>query len=179
MLTSPTLHIDNLLLRPFVNEDAAAFAQAARESTPTVGLWMPWCHANYTEQEALDWFASCRQGLENGSAYEFGVFTYDGSELLGGAGLNMISKLHAYSNLGYWVRQSHQRRGIAFNCVKVLREFAFENLKLNRIEIVVAVGNETSAGVARRSGATLECVAKNRLVLHSNPVAASIYSITP
>jgi ribosomal-protein-serine acetyltransferase len=174
-----TLHIDNLLLRPFVNEDAAAFAQATRESVTTVGLWMPWCHANYTEQDALDWFTSCRQGLESGSAYEFGVFTENGSELLGGAGLNMISKLHAYCNLGYWVRQNSQGLGIAPKCVQALKDFAFNTLNLHRLEIVVAVGNQRSANVARKSGATLECVAKNRLVVENIPVAASIFSITP
>lgn len=174
-----TLHADGLLLRPFNDDDAAAFAHAVRESAETVGRWMPWCHAAYSEQDALDWFAVCRQGLKAGSAYEFGVFTEDDAEFLGGVGLNMISKLHSYSNLGYWMRQTRQGQGIATRCVKALQSFAFETLQFHRLEIVVALGNEPSASVARKSGALLECVARNRLVIRNIPVAASIFSITP
>ncbi len=54
------LSFEGLCLRPLEDRDAPAFAQAARESWATVGPWLPWCHADYTEEEALAWFASCR-----------------------------------------------------------------------------------------------------------------------
>jgi RimJ/RimL family protein N-acetyltransferase len=172
-----TIISNGLLLRPFEGRDAPDFTMAARESAESVGRWMPWCHAGYADKDALEWFAVCRQGREAKTAYEFGIFSEDGAEFLGGAGLNEIKKQHAICNLGYWVRASKQRQQIATRCVQVLSRYAFDNLALNRVEIVVAVGNGPSDAVARKSGATFECVARNRLLIQGVPVAASVFSL--
>ncbi|MBW8363385.1 MAG: GNAT family N-acetyltransferase [Rhizobium sp.] len=182
-MTVPNIAVNResagLLLRPFEERDAAEFAQAVRESVESVGPWMPWCHAEYSQTDALEWFKTCHHDAAAGTAYEYGVFSKDGNEFLGGAGLNLIVRQHGYCNLGYWVRQSQQRRGVASACVAVLSEVGFRELKLHRIEIVVAVGNEPSAGVARKAGATLECIARNRLLLKGKPVDASVFSLVP
>ncbi len=175
------LHLDHqgLLLRPFADADATAFVAAVRESVATVGRWMPWCHEGYAEQDALDWFALCRDGLAAGSAHEFGLFDARDGELLGGAGLNFINPLHRMCNLGYWVRQSRQRQGVAGRAVQALAAHAFDALGLHRVEIVVASDNLPSHAVARTSGALWECTARNRLFLHGAPVAASVFSLVP
>ena len=167
------------LLRPFEDPDAPAFARAARESSGSVGPWLPWCHASYTEQEALDWFARCRAGELSGQAFEFGIFSTTDGELLGGAGLNEINPQHRLCNLGYWVRQSRQRQGIASGSARALAQFGFDSLQLQRIEIVAALGNEASAAVARKAGARLECVARNRLRIGDSAVAAMVFSLVP
>lgn len=167
------------MLRPFERADAEAFAVAARESHATVGRWMPWCHAGYTTDEARNWFEMCAQGLASRTGFEFGLFTEDGKELLGSAGLNHFNLDHNFCNLGYWVRQSRRRQGIALHAARALVDFGFYTLGLTRIEIVVAVGNEPSDALARKLGAVFECVARNRLMIGYTPVAASVYSLVP
>ena len=174
-----TITSRGLLLRPFEGRDAPAFTRAVRESAESVGHWMPWCHDGYTDKDALEWFGVCRQGREAQTAYEFGIFSEDGADFFGGAGLNQINRQHAICNLGYWVRTSMQRRQIATRCVQVLSQHAFDTLALHRVEIVVAVGNEPSKGVARKSGAAFECVARNRLLIRGASVPASVFSLVP
>lgn len=174
----PIIEFENLILRPFEDRDAPAMTAAALESVETVGRWMPWCQSSFSEQTALAWFARCRESLANGSAHEFGIFSTTG-ELLGGAGLNAINHDHRFCNLGYWVRQSAQRHGIALCTVRALAPYAFQSLGMQRVEIVVAVGNVASENVARKYGAMLECVARNRLYLHGHAVAASVFSMVP
>lgn len=41
-----------LVLRAFEDGDAESFAMAARESVDSVGRWIPWCHAAFSEQDA-------------------------------------------------------------------------------------------------------------------------------
>src|SRR5947207_627207 len=84
-----SIYATGFILRPFENRDASQFVQAVLESLQTVGAWMPWCHARYTEAEALDWFAACRRDRAAGTAFEFGVFSEDGNDFIGGAGLNL------------------------------------------------------------------------------------------
>ncbi len=168
---------DRLLLRPFDDGDAPAFAAAARESVATVGRWMPWCSEVYSEQDALDWFAACRAGAAAGTAHEFGIFDRETAAFIGGTGLNLINRQHLYCNLGYWVRQSRQGQGVAGRCVQALAAHAFSALGLRRVEIIVAEGNRPSEAVARKSGALLECVARQRLHIRGVSVPASVFSL--
>jgi ribosomal-protein-serine acetyltransferase len=168
-----------ICLRAYESADADMFAAVVRESVATVGRWMSWCHADFNSEHARDWFAVCDKGREEGTAYEFGIFSEDGKELLGGAGLNMISKLHNYCNLGYWVRQPVQGRGIASQAAMLLADAGFKQLGFHRIEIVAAEGNVASIAVAKKVGAHLECMARNRLVVGGVPVTAAVHALLP
>jgi RimJ/RimL family protein N-acetyltransferase len=170
---------EGICVRPFVPADAEGFACAARESARSVGRWMSWCHADFSVGEARAWFAICAAELAAGSAFELGIFAGDGGEVLGGIGLNHVIVEHKFCNLGYWVRASRQREGIATRAVRTMARFGFADLGLMRIEIVVAEGNVPSAGVARKAGALYEGLARNRLVVGGASVAAWMFSMVP
>ena len=57
---------------------------------------------------------------------------------------------------GYWVRQRYQGRGIATAAVQLLIQFAFKELKLTRMELVIRPENVASCRVAEKIGATFE-----------------------
>lgn len=174
-----SLWAGSFVLRPFEDTDAPSFAAAVCESTDTVGRWMPWAAADYTRAQALEWFAVCRRSREQGTGHEFGIFDVATDTLVGGAGLNQFNPLHGFCNLGYWVRESWQGRRAATSAALALVEFAFEQLLLTRVEIVVLTDNIASAATARTVGATFECIAKNRLKHHGEPRDASVFSVVP
>jgi ribosomal-protein-serine acetyltransferase len=170
---------DGLHIRPYVDADIEPFVAAARESVETVGAWMPWCVASYQPEDAKAWFDECAASLSARSAYDMGIFAADGTTLYGGIAVNQINWRWNLGNIGYWVRQSCQRRGIALRAVRAIAHFGFSYLKLTRLEIIVAVENAPSRGVAEKVGATFECIARNRLVLHEGPIDAAVYSLIP
>jgi RimJ/RimL family protein N-acetyltransferase len=178
-LKMQAIYFEGLVFREFEDSDATSFASAARESVETVGRWMPWCSATFSDQDALDWFQACRTSLALGSAFEFGIFSESTAEFIGGVGLNSINRQHLFCNLGYWVRQTHQRRGVASRSVRALVPHAFQAHGLRRVEIVVAEGNAPSKAVALKAGAQLECVARNRLHIHGVSVPATVFSLVP
>ena len=173
------LRIKQFLIRRYAESDAAAFAAAIRESQAVMGKWMPWAHGDYTEAEALSWFAHCTAEREKGTAYEFGIFHAGSQEFVGGCGLNQLNLMHGFCNLGYWVRASAQRQGAALSAIDGLSRHAFADLGLGRVEIVVAEGNEASMAVAEKAGARRECLARNRLKLHGEFTDAYVYSLVP
>jgi RimJ/RimL family protein N-acetyltransferase len=173
------LQAGRFVLRPFTAQDAPVFAAAVRESMDSVGQWMNWAHAAYTTDEALSWFAFCDAARVAGHAHEFGIFLPDGRTLAGGAGLNQFNTANAFCNLGYWVRASQQRQGVALAAVDALTRHAFASLKQSRVEIVVADGNLPSLGVAHKAGATHECLARKRLQLRGRAVDAHVFSLVP
>lgn len=115
---------------------------------------------------------------QSGEAYEFAMFD-SANEYVGGAGINQFNHLHNLASLGYWVRQSRQRCGLATAAVRILAKFGFETLGLTRIEIVAASENGPSRRVAEKAGAQFECLARNRLVILGAPLVAAVHSLVP
>lgn len=163
-------------IRAYESQDAQALWEAARESVGEVFPWLSWCHAQYSMAEAVQWIASRAALAAEGREYSFAIVGTDG-RFLGGCGLNQINRIHRFGNLGYWVRTSATRHGVATEAVRQAAEFAFRNTDLVRLEIVCAVGNERSQQVAERAGAVREGVLRHRLLLHGQPVDAAMYSL--
>ena len=166
-------------IRPFEKSDADNFVAAVRESVEGVGKWMDWCRADYSPDDAHTWIETCHQNSADGTAYEFALVDPDTGEFFGGAGVNQINTAHNFANVGYWVRQSRQRRGIATAALRLLIEFAFQELKLTRVELVIRPDNLPSRRVAEKVGATLESIARNRIISYGKPWEGAIYSLIP
>jgi len=169
----------DLCIRPFRKGDGPSFVAAALESLSTVGVWMAWCHERFTLKDAEAWFDACDQNLESGSAYDLGTFAVDGKQLLGGIAINQLNRRQNFGNIGYWVRQSCQRQGIATRAAQSIAEYGFGQLKLTRLEIVAPEHNAPSRRVAEKVGSVFECIARNRVMVHGKPQPAAIYSLVP
>ena len=160
-------------------DDGESLVEAAHESVLTVGAWLGWCQEGFSLADAESWFTVCDQNMEMGTAYDYGIFSRENNLLMGGIGINHVNREHNFANMGYWIRQSEQGRGIAYEAVKAITLFGFETLKLTRLEIVVAEGNIASRRVAEKSGAVFECIARNRLMVQGKPQSAAFYSLVP
>ena len=171
------LFADGMILRPFTRRDVPTFVEAVRESHTTVARWMNWWRSDYSRDDAKTWIAQAGKNLQEETCYELGIFTADGKIFLGSAGLNLFNREHNFCNLGYWVRESRQGQGIATRAARTLAGFGFRELKLARIEIVVAQDNLPSQRVAQKIGATFEGVARNRLTVAGRSHAAAVYSL--
>ena len=169
----------DVVIRPFVKTDAAAFVEAARESAASVGPWLAWCHAGYTLDEAHAWFLQCEHNLRSGFAYEYGLFDSESGSVLGGVAINLVNCEHNFANIGYWTRSSHQGRGIASQAARLMASYGFGELRFTRLEILAAEGNLASRRVAEKVGAVFEGLARNRLIIHGVAHAAAVYSLVP
>ena len=166
-------------LRQFRASDEAQFVMAVRESMSTVGLWMPWALPDYSIYDAREWFERCATMMDEGAAYDIGVFSPDGRELYGGVAINQIRREDNAGNLGYWIRQSQQHKGLASGAATMMACYGFHTLGLTRLEIVAVETNLASRAVAETIGAEFECIARNRLILRGRPVPAAVYSLVP
>lgn len=168
---------DRLCLRPWQACDAQALFDAARESTGSVGRWLPWCHAGYRAEDAVAWIAHCQSGWRASEHFAFPIFDADTGDLLGGIGLNQCNRLHRSANLGYWIRQSRQRQGIAVAAATLVTRFGFEQLGLIRIEIVALPDNHPSRRTAEKIGARFEAIARQRLWANGQAHDAAVYGL--
>jgi RimJ/RimL family protein N-acetyltransferase len=166
----------SISIRPYAPDSAEELFSAARESVQEVHPWLPWCHANYAIGEARSWIESQVSAFAKGEEHEFAIFGPSG-RYAGGCGINLIVQSQRRANLGYWVRSSEMGKGVAVAAVRLVATWAFQNTALERLEIVVAVGNTRSQRVAEKAGAVREGALRRRLFLHDTFHDAIMYSL--
>jgi len=137
---------------------------------------MPWAHDDYTLAEAEAWVSLQSQPFGEEGPFEFLMVDAEG-RLLGGCGVNQIDAANHRANVGYWVRSSAARRGVATEAVRELIAWAKANTDLHRLEILVAVGNVASVRVAEKIGGVREGVLRSRLLLHGEFHDAVLFSV--
>jgi ribosomal-protein-serine acetyltransferase len=144
--------METVSIRLLTDSDAEALYAAVRESHAEVSPWMVWCRADYSLFDAHGAFA-------------------------GVCGINHINTVDRFANLGYWCRTSLSHQGITPDAVRAVAAWAFANTELNRLEIIVAVGNYRSQRVAEKVGAHREGVLRKRMMVGGLPSHAVMFSI--
>jgi ribosomal-protein-serine acetyltransferase len=168
-----------ITLHQYQISDIDSVYEAVRESIPELVEWMPWCHPDYSIEESRTFIESQPDKWEKGEEYNFAISYNTGGLYLGGCGLRIIDRNVGIANLGYWVRTSQTNKGIATAATLLLARFAFNELRLPRVEIVVAVDNQASLRVAEKAGAIKEGILRNKLTKYVNPCDAVMFSLVP
>jgi ribosomal-protein-serine acetyltransferase len=177
MFSSIPLIDEELRLRPFQLGDSTGLHCAVKESLRELKPWMSWATDTYTELTAREYITIARARWNEGTFYAFAITHSE--EILGACTLSSIHSIYHFCNLGYWVRTSHRGQGIAGRAAKLAARFAFENLGLIRVEIVVALENQASLRVAEKIGAHDEGILLNRMVIGKSIYDAHMYSLLP
>lgn len=167
-------------IRPYQVEDAQALCDAVIESMPNVSRFLPWNIVNYTPQTARDWIETRPNAWQKADQYSFIIYNTQTGCFLGGLEIDHVDlQLHKCANLGYWVRTSELNKGIARVAASLGARFAFEELHLNRLEIIMDINNIPSRIVAEKIGAKQEGILRNRMRHHGVPHDAYMYSLLP
>jgi ribosomal-protein-serine acetyltransferase len=90
--------------------------------------------------------------------YDYVYTIWYKNNFAGLAGFKDTDAVNKKTEIGYWLAQPMQKKGIATRTVKKLVDFAFRNLNLNRIQIKVAKGNQRSSAIPKKLGFTFEGV---------------------
>ena len=168
---------DRIILKRYKPEFARLLFEAALESRGgEFSRWMPWCGENYSFDDSESFIKRSIEGWENQTEFIFAIFDRQNDDFLGGVGLNQFNKIHKFYNLGYWVRTSHQNRGIASEATRLLARASFEDLPINRLELLIAIENQASQKAAEKSGATREGILRQRLAIGSRIHDAAMFS---
>jgi len=170
---------DSILLRPYQEGDMNQVYEAVRESITELKPWMPWCHDDYSIEESKTFITSQPKEWESGTNYQFAIIDSSNGQYLGGCGINHINYNDRVVNLGYWVRTSRTRQGVATESTLLLVHFGFDRLNLNRIEILAAVDNKASQRVAEKAGAVREGILRNRNVIQDRINDTVVFSFIP
>ena len=94
-----------------------------------------------------------RDDRARGSALAFFIFELRSGALLGGVTLGNIRHGVAQSgHIGYWIGEKYAGQGFMVEAVQLLVAFAFDTLKLHRIEAACIPDNARSVRVLEKAG---------------------------
>jgi ribosomal-protein-serine acetyltransferase len=170
---------NGILLRAHNIGDIENRLSAVKESFADVNPWMPWGNVNYSTEYCKNWIELCEKNWNQDTDYQFAIIDAQDGVYLGGCGLSDINLTDKVAHMGYWVRSRSVKNGIATTAALLLADFGFHRVKLNRIEILVAVENQASQRVMEKTGARREGIMRNRLLLHDVVHDAVMFSLIP
>lgn len=170
---------ERLLLRGLKTFDAKYLLNAILQSTDCVKPWLTWCSAEFSLSDAEKWIQSSKLNWHSNSYYELGVFDRKSGELAGCVYLSSLDQNANMANLGYWIFGKYQQRGYAYEASMALIKYAFLDIKLTRLEIVIRPENNASIAMANKLGAKFECLARNRFVYNELITDGNVYSLIP
>jgi len=145
-----------LAIRAYWPGVAAAKFEAVNESMAEIGPSFSNWYEGIPLAEVAKHVQESVQAWQEGTWYDFAVTPADSDAYLGHAGLDHVDQGTGTTNVGYWVRSSQTGRGVATAAVRLLTQFAFEDLGLQRLELVITIGNQPSRRVAEKLEARCE-----------------------
>lgn len=151
---SLTLRGAGVTLRPPRPSDFKAWSELRFRSRDFLQPWEPaWPDDDLTRAAYKRRLAIYMREMEIGGAYPFFIFRDEDDALVGGVTLSNIRRGVAETGtLGYWIGQPYVRRGYATAAVRAICAFAFDRLKLHRVEAACLPSNAGSRGVLSNSG---------------------------
>lgn len=99
------------------------------------------------------------------------------NEVIGTIGFMWIEEEHASAEVGYSLSRPFWNRGIMTEALRAVIDYAFDELRLNRIEAQHETGNPASGAVMRKCGMQKEGVLRQRLMNKGRYVDTVIYAI--
>jgi len=115
------------------------------------------------------------QKFADNNGFETGIFYQN--ELIGMVGLHYIDQTNKATEIGYWLSNTMQGKGIMTRVVEYLVSYCFDELNLNRVVIRVAVENQKSRAIPQRLGFKEEGILREAQQIRGGSYDLAIYSM--
>jgi RimJ/RimL family protein N-acetyltransferase len=152
----PRVETPSFTLRVWSVEDAPLLREALAVSDAHLRAWTPWVVDGRVPGASLESrLAKHAEAFAARTEWVYGMFSPDGTAVLGGCGLYPRVGPGAIE-IGYWLSVLHTGRGLATEAAAVLTRLAFAAPAVERVEIRCDPRNVASARVPHRLGYRVE-----------------------
>jgi ribosomal-protein-serine acetyltransferase len=138
--------------------------------------WSNWLKNNdQTVDETEEWIRKNKLNFGSGLGYEIGIW-HEGN-MAGQIGYNYFDRENHRTEIGYWLGESFQGKGLITRACGALIDHSFDQLDIKRIEIRCCTENLKSRKIPEKLGFKLEGVARNAEWLHDRFCDLAIYAM--
>lgn len=170
-----TLHTPRISLRPFVDADAAALFEHARN--PNITRFTLWeAHRAISETQAfVGEYARLR--YREGMPEPYAITLPPDPNPIGSCGCFWASRPNQAMELGYWVAEPYWGRGIAVEACRALVTHVFREIGPERVQARVIAGNVGSCRVLEKLGFRYEGTFRSALYRRDRFEDLLIYAV--
>ncbi len=165
---------DGIHLHPFAEADAEELHALIEANRGQLRRWLSWAAAQ-TFEDTLGFIHRCEEQVAANDGFQAAI-VIDGA-IAGTIGYVGVNWQHRSTNLGYWLGEQHQGKGMMTQAVRALVDHALLVWDLNRVEIRVAAENRRSRAIPERLGFRQEGVLRQAELVDGRYLDNVIYSM--
>lgn len=156
---------EGVFLRPPMLSDYTAWAELRAASRLHLAPWEPkWVRNELTHTAFRRRLRFYEREARDDHGYAYLLFSTDSETLVGGLTLSHVRRgVSQSAMLGYWLGAGYTGKGLMTRAVRAVVPFAFQSLKLHRLEAAVQPHNTSSMNVLERNGFHREGVLRQYL----------------
>ncbi|PWV94495.1 ribosomal-protein-serine acetyltransferase [Paenibacillus cellulosilyticus] len=141
---------ESLHLSLLETRDAEALYRLIDRNRAYIGEWLKFPSMTLHADDSRAFIERTRLRFAKDDGYWLGI--WDNNQLVGSIGYLYINQDDRKTEIGYWLGQEFEGRGIITRSIRALINYAFSELHLNKIEIGAASSNTRSRAIAERLG---------------------------
>ena len=170
------IKVDDTISLEFLAEaHAESLFNLTNDNRNYLGKWLPWVDNMQTVENAKNYIADCKRRATEKTDFAFAII-YE-KKMVGRVGMHHINQQNKIGEIGYWLADGLQGKGIATKCCTTLINYGFNDLALNRIEIKCATGNNKSRAIAEKLQFKQEGILKQAELLNGNFIDLYLYAM--
>ena len=166
---------DDILLRWPSMADAEELVALIDSNRRYLGRWLPLFDAIRTMEDERVWIEG-RQAAEEKGEGTPPLIVYRGA-IVGTAGAVLVDSPNRSCEVGYWLTEEMQGRGIVTRACRAVLDYAFGELQLNRVQIRAATQNKKSRAIPERMGFVFEGVQRQAELVNGEYYDLALYSM--
>jgi ribosomal-protein-serine acetyltransferase len=137
--------------------------------------WLPACDLQNSLDDCKASIKASLDRLAANGGSTLGIWWQ--GHLAGVIGAGNIDWENRSTTIGYWLGECYQGKGLMTGACRALVDYLFFDLKLHRVEIRCAIGNERSCAVPKRLGFTLEGVLRQAQAYNDRYFDLEVYGL--
>jgi len=171
-----TITIDDEVKLALIQESFAPhYVELLSTQKEYLSQWLAWPAFCQAEQDFRLFAQRMLHEYADGKSMTCAIVYHD--KIVGNCSFNTINHDTKCAEVGYWLSNKHQGKGIVTRVVTKLIDIAFNDLMLEKVQLSAAKDNLASRAVAERCGMILEGIVTNREKIGERILDHAIYGI--
>ncbi|MEJ8757306.1 GNAT family protein [Pontibacter sp. H259] len=161
-----------ICLRPVTVADAAPLFTIINSQRAYLREWLPFVDLTHEQNDTTLYLQSIASSTTDK------VFVILVEEAVSGLiGFKSIEYFNRKLEIGYWLSEHQQHKGVMRRSCARLVQHAFEEMMMNRVQLKVAIGNHKSSNIPKKLGFTLEGIEREGELLNNRFQDLEVYSL--
>jgi ribosomal-protein-serine acetyltransferase len=162
-------------LRPVAEKDAEEILAIVKRNYEHLRPFLHWVTIDYSLESAREFIRQAQKAAAENTSQAFGIFQNE--KIIGVISFVGFNWQSRSTEVGYWIDKNYEGKGVVTDSCKVLINYAFAELKMNRIEIRCATQNVKSRAIPERLNFKLDGVLRQSQWRHTRFLDIAVYSL--